>query len=51
MAKWLPKSGFHYRRFFDNLAMLRIMDKLGYQYCEEIFVGGGVRKAFEKVLS
>ncbi|WP_300675366.1 GNAT family N-acetyltransferase [Soonwooa sp.] len=36
---------------FDNLAMLRIMDKLGYQYCGEVFVAGGVRKAFEKVLS
>lgn len=36
---------------FDNLAMLRIMDKLGYQYCGEAYFRGSARKAFEKVLS
>lgn len=35
---------------FDNLAMLRIMDKLGYTYCGEVSFDGSPRKAFEKVL-
>lgn len=36
---------------FDNIAMLRILEKLGYTYCGEVTFRGGVRKAFEKVLS
>lgn len=36
---------------FDNLAMLKILEKLGYTYCGEIQVRDGKRKAFEKVLS
>lgn len=36
---------------FDNLAMLKILEKLGYTYCGEIQVRDGARKAFEKVLS
>lgn len=35
---------------FDNHAMLRILEKLGYTYCGEIQVYDGARKAFEKVL-
>jgi len=35
---------------FDNIPMLKILDKLGYQYCGEIFFSGAPRKAFEKVL-
>lgn len=35
---------------FDNLAMLSLFEKLGYQYCGEVFFRGGARKAFEKVL-
>mgnify|MGYP003401104417 FL=1 len=35
---------------FDNLAMLRILDKLEYTYCGEVFFRGASRKAFEKVL-
>lgn len=35
---------------FDNLAMLRIVEKLGYTYCGEVYFRGGARKAFEKVL-
>lgn len=35
---------------FDNIAMLRILEKLGYHYCGEVQMRGGVRKAFEKVL-
>lgn len=35
---------------FDNMAMLRIFDKLGYTYCGEVTFRGGVRKAFEKIL-
>lgn len=35
---------------FDNIPMLKIMDKLGYTYCGEVYFRGGARKAFEKVL-
>ncbi len=36
---------------FDNLPMLKILEKLGYTYCGEIQVRDGKRKAFEKLLS
>ncbi len=36
---------------FDNLAMLHILNKLGYVYCGEVYFRGSARKAFEKVLS
>lgn len=36
---------------FDNLAMLKILEKLGYTYCGEIKVRNSPRKAFEKVLT
>lgn len=35
---------------FDNAAMLHIFKKLGYTYCGEVYLAGGVRKAFEKLL-
>lgn len=35
---------------FDNAAMLHILKKLGYTYCGEVYLSGGVRKAFEKLL-
>lgn len=35
---------------FDNVPMLRIMDRLGYTYCGEVYFHGSARKAFEKVL-
>ena len=35
---------------FDNIPMLKILEKLGYTYCGEIQVRDGARKAFEKVL-
>lgn len=35
---------------FDNAAMLHILKKLGYTYCGEVYLAGGVRKAFEKLL-
>jgi GNAT superfamily N-acetyltransferase len=35
---------------FDNIPMLKIMDRLGYTYCGEIFFGGAPRMAFEKEL-
>lgn len=35
---------------FDNAAMLKIFEKLGYQYCGKVYFRGGERKAFEKVL-
>lgn len=36
---------------FDNMPMLRIMEKLGYTYCGEVFFRGSPRKAFEKVIN
>ena len=35
---------------FDNAPMLRIFEKMGYQYCGEVTLWGGVRRAFEKTL-
>ncbi|ADQ16127.1 GCN5-related N-acetyltransferase [Leadbetterella byssophila DSM 17132] len=35
---------------FDNAPMLRILKKLGYTYCGEVYFRGSARKAFEKVL-
>lgn len=36
---------------FDNVPMLKILDKLSYSYCGEIFFCGAPRKAYEKVIS
>lgn len=36
---------------FDNPAMLRILEKLGYIYCGEVILMGAPRNAFEKVLA
>jgi GNAT superfamily N-acetyltransferase len=35
---------------FDNVPMLKILDKLSYTYCGEVFFRGSPRKAFEKLL-
>lgn len=35
---------------FDNMPMLKIVDRLGYTYCGEVFFRGAARKAFEKIL-
>lgn len=35
---------------FDNIAMLKIFEKLGYSYCGKVYFRGGERKAFEKML-
>lgn len=35
---------------FDNYAMLRVFEKLGYQYCGTVYFRGGARRAFEKLL-
>jgi hypothetical protein len=35
---------------FDNIPMLKIMERLDYSYCGEVYFGGAARKAFEKVL-
>jgi GNAT superfamily N-acetyltransferase len=35
---------------FDNIPMLKIVDKLGYTYCGEVFFRGAARKAYEKIL-
>lgn len=36
---------------FDNGPMLRIMEKLHYTYCGEVYFRGSPRKAFEKVVN
>ena len=35
---------------FDNAAMLHLLKKLGYTYCGKVYLAGGERKAFEKLL-
>jgi GNAT superfamily N-acetyltransferase len=35
---------------FDNPAMLKILNKLNYTYCGEIFFKGASRKAYEKIV-
>lgn len=35
---------------YDNVAMMKIFDQLGYVYCGEVVFRGSPRKAFEKVL-
>lgn len=35
---------------FDNIAMIKTFDKLGYVYCGEVFFRGASRRAYEKVL-
>lgn len=35
---------------FDNIPMLKILKKLGYEYCGEVLSNGNPRMAFEKVL-
>ncbi|GAA4800732.1 GNAT family N-acetyltransferase [Olivibacter ginsenosidimutans] len=36
---------------FDNKAMLRILEKLGYQHCGKVYFRGSAREAFEKLLT
>ncbi|NIG56538.1 GNAT family N-acetyltransferase [Chitinophaga sp. Cy-1792] len=36
---------------FDNPGMIKTFEKLGYQYCGEVYFRGSARKAYEKVLS
>ncbi|HEY6142107.1 MAG TPA: GNAT family N-acetyltransferase [Flavobacterium sp.] len=36
---------------FDNFAMMKIFEKLGYSFCGHVYFRGGQRKAYEKVLS
>jgi GNAT superfamily N-acetyltransferase len=36
---------------FDNIPMLKILDKLKYTYCGEVYLRGAARKAFEKQLA
>ena len=35
---------------FDNVGMLRVFEKLGYQYCGKVYFRGSERLAFEKLL-
>lgn len=35
---------------YDNIAMLKIFERMGYVYCGEVYFRGSPRKAFEKVL-
>lgn len=35
---------------FDNPAMMKTFEKLGYTYCGEVFLQGAARRAYEKVL-
>jgi GNAT superfamily N-acetyltransferase len=35
---------------FDNFAMMKVFESLGYVYCGEVFFRGSPRRAYEKVL-
>lgn len=35
---------------YDNKAMLRVFEKLGYTYCGVVYLRGGARRAFQKLL-
>jgi RimJ/RimL family protein N-acetyltransferase len=35
---------------FDNIAMMKVFEKLGYTFCGNVYFRGGQRKAYEKVL-
>jgi GNAT superfamily N-acetyltransferase len=35
---------------FDNIPMMKILDRLDYTYCGEIFSHGALRKAYEKII-
>lgn len=35
---------------FDNIPMLKIFEKLNYQYCGDVLMNGSPRRAFEKIL-
>ena len=36
---------------FDNVPMLKILERLEYTYCGEVYFRGAARKAFEKKLA
>jgi GNAT superfamily N-acetyltransferase len=35
---------------FDNIPMLKILDKLNYTYCGEVMLSGAPRRAYEKII-
>lgn len=35
---------------FDNIAMLKIFENLGYHYCGKVYFRGSARKAYEKLI-
>jgi GNAT superfamily N-acetyltransferase len=35
---------------FDNVPMMKILDRLNYTYCGEVFFRGASRKAYEKII-
>lgn len=47
-ARSLGIKSFKIDTNYDNLAMLGLLDKLGFKYCGEIEYESGSRKAFEK---
>lgn len=36
---------------FDNIAMIAVFEKLGYQHCGQVYFRGSARRAYEKVLT
>lgn len=36
---------------FDNFAMMKVFEKLGYVYCGEVYFRGSARKAYEKIIT
>lgn len=36
---------------FDNIPMMKILDKLSYTYCGEVYYNGSPRRAYEKIMA
>lgn len=53
IGDWVKERGMQSIRVdtnFDNQAMLRLMKRLDYTYCGEVWLTDGQRRAFEKIL-
>lgn len=53
IADWVVEKGYNSIKLdtnYDNQAMLRLLKRLDYTYCGEIWLEDGQRRAFEKVL-
>lgn len=50
MARDKGVTSFRVDTNFDNVQMLRLMDRLGFVYCGDVLYESGSRRAYEKIL-